>query len=232
MDKSKLAKLALAALVVASTLPSGVQAHEEDESKGEGTLLAAGCGGHGCSSSKRNDLSDNTPSSYNPYNANTNSYQTSGSSNYGTGNWSSSNPSSTSTYGTRSGVSGSDWSSDANRGTSSWNTDASRGTSSNWSSSHPYGTMDSSSNVDSSASRYNTYGTPNTYQVTAISITDDDFKKQLSPDAQRLFDRLDPNAKKIAKELSLNRDKNIVVKEVFLQVQRKDMPNTGTMYGQ
>jgi len=89
MAKRDLAKLVVAALVLAANTTSVVQASEESTVDGI-FLAAAACGSHCGGASKRNEISDNsTRSDY--YNANNNAYQT-GTSTY-------SNPSSSSTYG-------------------------------------------------------------------------------------------------------------------------------------
>jgi hypothetical protein len=77
MEKRKLAKLAVAALVVASALPAGVQA--DDQARVGETLLAmaacgSGCGGSGAAR-RNNNVSYNPSNQYDAYNARTNSYQ-------------------------------------------------------------------------------------------------------------------------------------------------------------
>ncbi|MBA3722682.1 MAG: hypothetical protein H0W88_09820 [Parachlamydiaceae bacterium] len=72
MEKSKLAKLALTALAIASTLPAAAQANDATNS---GTFLAAGCSASGKCSGARSNVSYNTPTNSNPYNASTNAYQ-------------------------------------------------------------------------------------------------------------------------------------------------------------
>lgn len=241
MENRKLAKLALAALVLAANVPAGIQAHEEE--KANETLLAAhACGSH-CGA-HRSEISDNsTPgagagsygTSSNPYQTGSrgtsSSYGSTGSSMgaYNTG----SSPSSTNPYSSASGSSAyggssgygssSDTSGRSSGSSSDWNTNPNTGKSSEWNTNRSYG---SKADSDTFTSRYESYTTtPGAYGTTTSAtmlMSDEEFKSHLDRDTKEIFDSLNRSGKDLAKTLANDpsyKDKNAAVKEAQKRTQ-------------
>jgi hypothetical protein len=218
MQKKDLAKLALAACILAAQSPQGLQAGNE-EHQGNGTLLAAGCGSKCGAKSQIADTSDRSDM----YNADRNSYRaysTSSSfdndnsnygstgSRYGSGTSTQSSPSNNPSYGNANSRSNQSYGSD-------WNTDANRGSSANWQSNQAYG---SASNASS-------------------NVSDEDFKRQLDPQHRIVFDSLSQKGKELAKTLASDpsyTDKNNAVREAQRRTEAASSTNksSGSMsYG-
>lgn len=225
-NKNKLSKIALTALVLASS--SSVLAADTITSQSTGTFLAAGCGGGKCGA--QGNVSWNNPNS-NPYNARSNNYQASCSA--------SQRPNNTAQAGCgnarRNASTASNYDSSTNTYDPAPTYNTNRGYNTSTNPNDTYRTYSSDgSDVQANTNMNRNYNTASDYDyqrtgtgmsaMSSSTMNEADLAKQLNSQGKAIWNSLDPEGKALALQLASQesyRDKNMAVKEAQRRINER-----------